>query len=72
MDYSVDVENLKRPEVLAQLKQYNISLSGHSTKQLKNTLQNQMPKENPSNSFIFDIIVKSGHKSYCKSPQDKC
>ena len=56
MDYSVDVENLKRPEVLAQLKQYNISLSGrHSTKQLKNTLQNQMKKIHPIHSYLTSL-----------------
>ena len=55
MDYSVDVENLSRSEVLEQLKEFAQNSQNRDTPRAKSMLKHELRDSHPIHKFLFDM-----------------
>ena len=55
MDYSVDVENLSRSEVLEQLKEFAQNSQNRDTPRAKSTLKRELRASHPIHKFLNNI-----------------
>ena len=62
MDYSVDVENLSRSELLEQLNEFAINSQNRDTPRAKSILKNELRDSHPIHKFLYDtsnVTVKN-------------